>query len=251
MNKQKHLAHNKRINQGSYYTGNTIIQTLYKMLSDSVENIKNYVILDSSCGYGAFLNQNAIRPKQYIGGDIDAEAIKIAESYNNKTKLYNTNALFKVNRNKYNLKPNEKLIIASNPPYNDATSLSKKKVKTGANKPNIDSDLKARDLGVSFLRSYNKLKAEYVCVLHPLSYLIKKTNFNSLKDFKENYKLIDSIIISSNEFSETSKNIGFPIIIALYKRDKKGMDYEFIQNYKFTTSNNKNFCLNDFDYISS
>lgn len=40
-----------------------------------------------------------------------------------------------------------------------------------------DEDLFDRDLGVSFLKSYNKLKADVICILHLLSYLIKKTNF--------------------------------------------------------------------------
>ncbi len=249
MNKQKHLAHDEKVNQGSYYTSQNIINALYKLLEGNITNLADFAILDSSCGYGAFLNQKEVVPKKYIGGDIDIKSIKMAKTYNNKIELHNTNALFKVSRKKYGLKKSDKLIIIGNPPYNDTTSFSKKNIKSKANKLNVDIDLKARDMGISFLRSYDKLMAEYVCVLHPLSYLIKKANFDSLKSFNKNYRLIDSIIISSHEFEETSKIVAFPIIIALYKRDTQGMDFEFIQNYRFKTIHNKNFCLNDFDYI--
>jgi len=60
--------------------------------------------------------------------------------------------------------------------------------------------LSQRDLGISFLLSYNKLAADFVCVLHPLSYLIKKSNFEALWQFKDNYRLVDSVVISSGVF---------------------------------------------------
>ena len=104
-------------------------------------------------------------------------------------------------------------------------------------------------VGISFLLSYEKLKVDYICVLHPLSYLIKKANFVSLCAFKDNYKLIDSVIISSGEFQATSKTTHFPIIVALYKHDKIGMDYNFIQNYVFKTANNKAFKIASFDKL--
>ncbi|UWV78460.1 hypothetical protein NWE59_06335 [Mycoplasmopsis felis] len=78
-------------------------------------------------------------------------------------------------------------------------------------------------MGISFLKLFNYLKADYASVLHPLSYLIKKSNFNQLKEFKDNYILIDRMIISSNVFLDTSKNTPFPILIGLYKRSQKGI----------------------------
>jgi hypothetical protein len=104
---------------------------------------------------------------------------------------------------------------------------------------------------MSFLLSYAKLNADYICVLHPLSYLIKKSNFNLLKKFSKNYKLIDGIIIDSSSFKETSKGISFPIIIALYVKHKDGMNYENIKNFNFKTIDSKNFSLNDFDFITN
>jgi hypothetical protein len=114
-----------------------------------------------------------------------------------------------------------------------------------------DKDINHRDLGISFLLSYNKLKADYICVLHPLSYLIKRTNFNSLNLFKENYILKDSVIISSSEFTQTSKLTSFPIIIAFYERNNNGMKYDDIMNYEFKTIEGKCYKINDFTPLAN
>ena len=114
----------------------------------------------------------------------------------------------------------------------------------------IDKNLAFRDLGISFLRSYAVLNADFVCVLHPLSYLIKKANFNALNAFKDNYVLIDNLIISSQIFTPNS-NTFFPIIIALYKKSISGMNYEFIQNYTFKTIEGQSFKLTNFDFITN
>jgi len=86
----------------------------------------------------------------------------------------------------FNISSNDELIIIWNPPYNDTTSIIRSNIKN--NNLKMDIDIKTRDYGISFLLSYNKLNADIICVLHPLSYLIKKLNFNLLKDFtKWNY----------------------------------------------------------------
>lgn len=246
MIKQQHLNKAKMINLGSFYTPSFVVRILYKMLLDSV-NPKNYILLDSSCGYGAFLKTQDF--KQNIGIDIDKVALqKARENLIDSTLLLHKNALSDVNRTNFHIKENDKLIIIGNPPYNDKTSIVQKRLKKIESYP-IDSHLKARDLGISFLRSFDMLKADYICVLHPLSYLIKKSNFNSLKDFAKHYRLVDSIIISSNIFCP--KSLGyFPIIIALYERDNKGMDYNFICDFNFKTIEDKVFRLNDFDFIA-
>jgi hypothetical protein len=64
-----------------------------------------------------------------------------------------------------------------------------------------------------------------------------------------NYQLLDSLIISSGVFSQTSKTMSFPIIIALYKKCLWGMDYEFVKQYDFKTKENKKFKLEYFDLI--
>ena len=143
------------------------------------------------------------------------------------------------------------MLIIGNPPYNDTTSHAKKEIKKDSELYEIDFDIKARDIGCSFLMSYNKLQADYVCVLHPLSYLIKKANFNLLKTFKDNYQLVDGLVFSSQEFNKTSKNSQFPIIIGLYKKNSVGMNFEYITKYKFRTIDGKEFSLNNFDYIEN
>lgn len=52
---QAHLDRIQTINQGSFYTPDSIVRLVYQMLLDSEINIKDYVLLDSSCGYGSFL----------------------------------------------------------------------------------------------------------------------------------------------------------------------------------------------------
>ena len=251
MNKIKdqiHLSYKDTINLGSYYTPDKLIKNTYTLIKKYIPDMNEYIILDNSCGYGAFLNPNYIKPKRFIGADIDYKAIDKIKNRHNLI-LYSTNSLQSVTRKKYNILDKEKLIIVGNPPYNDTTSIIRNNIK----KCNfqVDNDLKVRDLGMSFLLSYNKLNSDYICVLHPLSYLIKKTNFNLLKNFNNNYKLIDSAIFNSQEFSKTSKIMGFPIIIALYKKSSSGMTYDFIYNYSFKTIEGKKFKLNKFDYIDN
>ena len=165
-------------------------------------------------------------------------------------RVIQKNALTDIKRTNYGIQTNQKLIIIGNPPYNDFTSLKARKIKE--NFPNhltIDPKIKSRDLGISFLRSYYQLKADYVCVLHPLSYLIKEANFNSLKEFKDNYKLLKSLVIDSKKFSD-AKGASFPIAISLYQLDKKGMNYEYIKNFSFQLENGKQFSLNSFQFLT-
>lgn len=243
---EHHLNFVDKVNLGSYYTPDKIVRLAYNLMEKHISNFNQYVILDTSCGYGSFFNCTNLKK---IGADIDNIAINKAKSIYKTVTFLNHNSLLNVSRKQYNIIDNDKLLIVGNPPYNDTTSLIRNNIKK--NNTLIDADLKTRDLGMSFLLSYNKLSADYICVLHPLSYLIKESNFNLLKNFTLNYKLIDGIIINSQEFSDTVKNTAFPIIIALYKRDNLGMDYQFIQKYLFKTLEGKFFKLTDFDKISN
>ena len=104
---------------------------------------------------------------------------------------------------------------------------------------------------MSSLLVYSKLKADYVLVLHPLSYLIKKANFYSCKNFFSNYNIIQHIVFSSQEFSNTSKFSSFPIIMALYKRNAScGLNYEQVRNFKFNTLEGASFVLSNRDYVA-
>ena len=245
---QKHLNYINTVNLGSYYTPEIIVNLAYFILQKNVPNIKDFTILDSSCGYGSFLTKKNIA-KKLIGVDIDEKAIFDAKKINHDVNFTCQNSLMDVCRKNLAINNDEKLIAVGNPPYNDITSIIRNSIKDATIQDKIDSDIKTRDLGMSFLLSYDKLQADYICVLHPLSYLIKKANFALLSKFAKNYKLIDGVIISSHEFSDTSRGMAFPILIAFYKRDQDGMTYDYIQDYQFKVKDGDLFRLKDFDTI--
>ncbi len=240
-----HLNYKEKINLGAFYTPRNYVLIVWKMIKNFLD--KNSVVLDTSAGYGNFFSIDVDVKK--VANDIDKIAYNALKTNFKDLIIFNKNALKNVSRKMFHIKKNEKLIIIGNPPYNDTTSIIRNNIKE--NKIEIDEDIKTRDYGISFLLSYAKLNADIICVLHPLSYLIKKANFNLLKNFNKNYKLIESKIIDSKTFKETSKGISFPIVIALYIKNKDGMDYEYIKNFEFETINGKKFKLNDFDYISN
>ncbi len=241
---QAHLGYKSRINLGSYYTPTEIVNIAWQIIAPYVHS--QTAIIDSTCGYGDFLKNcgQAIT----IGCDIDETAINVAKKNNDKALFFQANALCNVSRAKFGIPQQSNLIVVGNPPYNDKTSFIRQSIKSI--NFDIDEDLASRDLGISFLRSYNKLEADFICVLHPLSYLIKPTNFRLLKDFTTNYRLIFGLLISSWEFPDSAKLTPFPIVLALYQRKTQGMTYNFIRSFRFRTLCESNFCLGDFDYIT-
>ena len=241
---QAHLGYESRVNLGSYYTPPEIVDTAWEMIAPYVRS--QTTVIDNACGYGDFLRScgQAIT----IGCDIDETAIEVAQKHNDEVQFFQTNALCNVSRAKFSIPQRAHLIVVGNPPYNDKTSLIRHSIKDVDF--DIDQDIVSRDLGISFLRSYNKLEADLICVLHPLSYLIKPTNFRRLKEFTANYRLIDGLLISSWEFPESAKHTPFPIVLALYQRDTQGMEYSFIRSFRFRTAGKNGFCLSDFDYIA-
>lgn len=194
---QRHLQFQDRVNLGSYYAPPEIVNLAWQMINPHLD--PRTTIIDTACGYGDFLKNH----RQSIGCDIDRTAISIAKKNNDKAQFFQANALYNVSREKFGISPQSKLIVVGNPPYNDKTSLIRRKIKSESF--DIDEDLTSRDIGISFLRSYDKLQADLVCVLHPLSYLIKPTNFKSLKGFAANYKLVAGQLISSSTFRESAK----------------------------------------------
>lgn len=259
---QAHLAYESRVNLGSYYTPTEIVDIAWEMIAPYVNS--QTTVIDSACGYGDFLKDRG--QSVTIGCDIDETAIDVAKKKNNKVRFFQTNALCNVSRAKFGIPQQSDLVVVGNPPYNDKTSLIRHSIKDVDF--DIDEDIASRDLGISFLRSYNKLEADLICVLHPLSYLIKPTNFRLLKEFTANYRLIEGLLISSWEFPESAKHTPFPIVLALYERDTQGMTYDFICSFRFRIDGKDNkkraapikpqrgamsiegFCLSDFDYIA-
>ena len=242
---QVHLAYESRVNLGSYYTPPEVVNVAWEMIAPYVHS--QTTVIDSACGYGDFLRNCG--QSITIGCDIDGIAISVAKKNSNKVRFFQTNALCNVSRSKFGIPQQSDLIVVGNPPYNDKTSLIRQSIKDVDFE--VDADIASRDLGISFLRSYNKLQADLICVLHPLSYLIKPTNFRLLKDFTDNYRLIDGLLISSWEFPESAKHTPFPILLALYQRDTQGMEYNFIRSFRFRVADKNGFCLDDFDYITN
>lgn len=224
----KHLTKEKKIQLGSYYTPDKLVKVVHEFIKPYLEDKKKDIILfDSAGGCGAFLF--GISHHDYRIADCDLEACNFLKQHFDQHNIFHTNSLKDACRDKYSISSSAFLIMIGNPPYNDTTS----EFKNGKKGQNIcDEDLFDRDLGVSFLKSYHKLKADVICVLHPLSYLIKETNFKRLKNFKDNYRLKKGLIFSSSLFSKTGL-IKFPIMIGLYERDEKGMDFNYIKNFNF------------------
>ncbi|MDR1787118.1 MAG: hypothetical protein LBR16_01490 [Treponema sp.] len=247
MDEQRHLTYGDTVNLGSYYTPASVVDTVYALLAryapGALAADSPFFVLDTSCGYGSFL-----RGKNCAGADIDEAALARARETHPHAVLFRRNSLAGVSRAQYGLSEDARLIIVGNPPYNDVTSIIRSRVKR-IDFPR-DADLRACDLGISFLLSYEKLRAEYVCVLHPLSYLIKETNFSALKQFRRRYRLLDGLVIPSSVFSAASQKTVFPIIIALYRRENAGMDYGCIRRYRFSAEGGKRFSLSMYDTVT-
>lgn len=246
---QNHLSSSGRVNLGSFYTPYKYVLLVRDWL-EKYGLTTGKTVLDSSCGYGAFFELQEHLPKnRYIGNDIDSLAVnKVAEVFP-KVQTFNKNALASVSRERFGIKESDCLVIVGNPPYNDVTSQINQKIKTSGME--IDADIRTRDLGLSSLLSYNKLAADYVAVLHPLSYLIKRQNFSAARNFFANYRMLEHAVFNSQEFANTSKTTGFPVIVALYRREPSaGLSYDAVYKMPFKTVEGKIFSLADFDYVA-
>jgi len=229
LSENTHLPKEKIIKNGSYFTPEKITKIAKSWIEPLIT--ENSAIIDFGVGYGAFISNFLNSKAKLIATDIDTSSIKFINNNFPQIKTYQENSLLNINKSKYGLK-NENIIIIGNPPYNDITSYYKKGEKGFML---TDKSVKSRDLGISFLKMYSLINPNFICVLHPLSYLIKKTNFNSLGDFKKNYTLVKGLIFSSNLFSNINKsNIEFPVTLGLYKKnDVVAMDFNYISSYKF------------------
>ena len=236
-----------KINLGQYYTPLKYINIVDSWLVKHGIT-KEYTIADLSCGDGRFLQLPSYLSNQRIGNDIDKQAIDDCIISDKTISWFNKNSLLSVSRKEYGISEISPLVIVGNPPYNDTTSQSKMSIKKSVE---MDKDIKSRDIGMSSMLAYNKLKANYVAILHPLSYLIKETNFKVLKPFMSNYKIVEHVVFPSTEFDSVSTISSFPILCILYKRsDGCEITYEDIKQFKFTTLDDIQFSLSDYDYIT-
>ncbi len=246
---QSHLDAEERINRGSFYTPKKYVLIVrdwlirYGLLSGNA-------VLDSSCGYGAFFElQESLPGNRYVGNDADPVAVETVNRVFPEVETFNENALFEVSRGKFKIRDGETLVVVGNPPYNDVTSQINHRIKRSDFQ--MDADLRSRDFGISFLKSYDKLNADYAAVLHPLSYLIKRANFKAARTFFENYSLLEHVVFDSREFTGTSTVNGFPVVVALYKRTPGcGLRFDAVWKTKFRTVEGSVFSLSDWDYVS-
>ncbi len=242
VHKAEHLSKDKQVRLGGYYTPEKLVGMVYNFIQPYLINRNNKIIIfDSAGGCGAFLI--SINGYDYRIADYDAKACEFLKTRFDRNKIFRTNSLIDVKRDKYAIPSDAFLVMVGNPPYNDTTS----EFRSGEKGRNLcDNDLRDRDLGISFLRSYDKLNADIVCVLHPLSYLIKEANFKRLRDFKEKYRLVRAEIFSSALFSGTGYG-KFPVLVALYERNAKGMTYDYVRKFRFNImDSNRFFVLADY-----
>ena len=234
---------------GSFYTPKKLADCLSALILKNVPQdvLKGAVLLDSSCGSGNLLD-NEIPARRKIGADIDAAAVDAARARLAGAELHCFNALKSISRKAYSIEESDALVIIGNPPYNDRTSIVQSRIKEC--KMQIDPKVECNDIGISFLLSYNELRADYACLLHPLSYLIKRANFSRLKGFAANYVLQDAVVVSSEEFCPESLSF-FPIVIAVYRRQAGGMSFDYIREYSFSTCDHKTLRLGGLDFIGN
>jgi hypothetical protein len=245
----KHLSYKQKTNLGSFYTPPHLVRLVYETLvCRGNGGFPLHTVLEPACGYGAFFAEKFPQKNvRFIGSDIDPVALKIASKKFPNVEFKKINMLSQISRSKFGIGENEKLTIVGNPPYNDVTSRVKNKIKAEPCK--IDEEIKTRDLGLSFMLAFAKLEPDYIAVLHPLSYLIKRTNFETLNPLMQNYELLDAVVFNSQEFTETSKTNGFPIVAAVYAKSERGTSYEQIIKRKFRTLEKQEFSISDFDYV--
>lgn len=249
INISDHLSDKDRINMGSFYTPERYVNLVADwLLEESVPD--NSVFADLTCGGGAFFKlHDRFTNARFVGNDIDEQALATAKKHFPFVHYMSKNAFFHVSRKEFEIPGTDTFVIVGNPPWNDSTSMTNKCIKKDLF--SVDIDIKTRDLGMSALLSYDKLEADYVAVLHPLSYLIKPANFKLCERFFKNYELKRHVIFNSQEFANTSQLRGFPVIVALYKRNPaKGLSYKIIKGMRFQTVEGQTFSLSDRDYIA-
>ena len=248
-----HLGADTQVNQGSFYTPPRYVRLVAQWLR--ARNLPaTATVADPAAGYGAFFVLSSLpgfERCRFVANDIDPVAVSKGRSYFPNVEWHEGNALSGVSRARYGVGDDEFLVVVGNPPYNDVTSEINREVKAAAAAADLDRDVATRDLGMSFLNSYDKLRADYVAVLHPLSYLIKRSNFNACGRFFLNYRMLEHLVFSSREFVGTSRLSAFPVVVALYERAPwQGLSFDDVRSLRFHTEEGAVFSLDGFDYVT-
>lgn len=205
------LSKEQKIRYGAFYTPGEVVKRVKEVVLPYKSS--ETVLLDPAGGCGAFVFE--FLDWDYRVADVDPFAVEYLKKNFDAERVFFADALSEVSRKKYKISESAFLVVVGNPPYNDCTSFYKKGRKGSFR---MDPDVFDRDLGIAFLKAAAKLKADVVCFLHPMSYLIKKANFERLKKFFQEYVLKKAYVFPSFVFDGTSKTSGFPVLIALYER---------------------------------
>lgn len=192
----------KQILNGIFYTPALVVQLIANRLKQL--NWDYDIIVDNAAG-AAIMSQ--INPKvKFIGIDL-----------NGQDPIIRANSLLKCDwRTKLALNQ-QKLLIATNPPYCNLKSFYQNKLKQQQS-IKIDPLFKSGDLGISFFKTYYyNWNADYVIALIPLAYFLKASKLKQMQWWWEHYQLVDQQIISSAHFEHLKQKSHFPIMIGYWK----------------------------------
>lgn len=137
----EHLPKYKKVQLGGYYTPEKLVTRVYQLIQPYLLSPKRKVVIfDSAGGCGAFLAN--INRYDYRIADCDGEACAFLRQRFDVNKVFLTNSLIEVHRDKYYIPSAAFLIVIGNPPYNDMTSEFRNGEK---GKISCDNDLRDRD----------------------------------------------------------------------------------------------------------
>jgi hypothetical protein len=201
------LPDQKKSSLGKYYSPTGAIR-LVRALLKGILNPSD-LVLDICVGCGAFAFEFA--GNEFYGFDIDPVAVQILKKMGFKL-MVEMDSLACVDRARFDIPEDKRVVIVGNPPYNDRTSKNRRKSKSQVHAP-MDARVDNQDSGVAFMRAYFLLKPRAVAVLHPLTYLLKPTLYGRLANF--GYRLETCVIFSSRAFATHGSN-AFPFAAALW-----------------------------------
>ena len=201
------LPDQKKSSLGKYYSPTGAIRLVRALLKGILH--PSDLVLDICVGCGAFAFEFA--GNEFYGFDIDPVAVQILKKMGFKL-MVEMDSLACVDRARFDIPEDKRVVIVGNPPYNDRTSKNRRKSKSQVHAP-MDARVDNQDSGVAFMRAYFLLKPRAVAVLHPLTYLLKPTLYGRLANF--GYRLETCIIFSSRAFATHGSN-AFPYAAALW-----------------------------------
>jgi len=159
----KHLDEKMRVKFGVYYTPQHIVNVVIELIQPYIhENQSNTIIVDFAVGTGSFLEPILqLNNVDYRVVDIDKIAIEYIKSHYPQldvNKVFNVNSLKHTNRKDFNIDDDQFLIVVGNPPYNDVSSIYKRKLKVSGThherheQYEIPREIFDKDVGISFLK---------------------------------------------------------------------------------------------------